>query len=314
MCKAYTVHFIKPPCTPYCGGQLTTRIRPCPYRGTPVCRPEPDHQIKVSYRCAMHFQATVYPNVDAFTRDILTHTLPHTTTDPGSSSSSPITKLDALDPDVATHIQQFGGCMYIAYQEEYYEAARTATYMQLHGGALPPGVEQVPRRHGAILRGLYAKLREAYARFCDGDRWVAVGVPRERQPERGRFFYQYPLLGGGCWEQLLADVGQQRGAHYSFADIFDGMGWDMERRGGSLSSGDGEVGEDGGDDGVAFEKERGPFCVDDLDDWERSDLDSEDEYGVNENDEDTTATGLGIREPPVGDDKNRLAKPEYNKW
>ncbi|KAH6649537.1 hypothetical protein F5144DRAFT_635219 [Chaetomium tenue] len=301
MCKAYTVHFVKPPCTPYCGGQLTTRIRPCPYRGTPVCKPEPDHQIKVSYRCAMHFQATVYPNVDAFTRDILTHTLPNTTTDTDSSSSSPTTKLDALDPAVATHIQQFGGCTYIAYQEEYYEAARTATYMQLHGGALPPGVEQLPRRHGAILRGLYAKLREAYTRFCDGERWVAVGVPMERQPERGRFFYKYPLLGGGCWEQVLADVRGQRVAHYSFADIFDGLGWDGEGRGGSLSPGDGGVGGYGEDGRVAFEEKRGPFCYGDDEDGDGKDGDEVD----------TGTDAPGIREPPVGDDKNGLAKEEF---
>lgn len=178
----------------------------------------------------MHFQATVYREVNAFTDNILTYTLPDTTDGHGRQ----LTKFDALDPDVGMHIRQFGYCTYVSYEDEYYEAARTNTYMQLHAGELPPGMDQQPRRHGQILRGLRAKLDETYARFCDGDHWVRMGVPMDQQPDRGQFLYAYPLLNAGHFDQLMVDIEQRKVTHYSFADIFDGLGWDEEGRGESL--------------------------------------------------------------------------------
>ncbi|KAK4038518.1 hypothetical protein C8A01DRAFT_37572 [Parachaetomium inaequale] len=247
MCKTYSIDFVKPPCTSHCGRHLTARIRPCKHPGTPSCFPEPNHKIEVLYRCALHLQMTVYPRVMQFTQAILTHTLPPS---PGGTGGN-ITKFSALDDRVRLHIRQFGYCTYVAYQEEYYEAARTETYMRLHHGHLPQGVAAPPRTHGQILRELAGKLQEALDRFCDGERYVRVGVPVAEQPEAGRGFFAYPIIGDDHFVQQVVDVREGRACHYTFADIFDGLGWTaMEQDEGDDSptlGGDG--GEDGGVDG-----------------------------------------------------------------
>jgi hypothetical protein len=225
----------------------------------------------------MHLQATVYPEVDAFTENILTYTLPDTTDDHGRE----ITKFDALDPDVGMHIRQFGYCTYVAYEDEYYEAARTNTYMQLHDGALPPGSDRPPRRHGQILRGLRAKLDETYARFCDGDHWVRMGVSMDQQPERGQFFYAYPLLNAGHFGQLMVDIEQRKVTHYTFADIFDGLGWDDEGRGESLPLED-----EGAGDGIGEGEEVEIFAeYDEEDDRESLEEDEAFFYFVSDEEE-----------------------------
>jgi hypothetical protein len=191
---------------------------------------------------------TVYPAVMVFLNTMLTHTTTTTTTTTthGGGGGPMTNKFAALHPSLHVHLRQWGYCTYLAAQDEYYEAARTTTYMLLHGGRLPgwgggrddddawlPPLP--PRRHGEILRELRGRLGEALAVYCDDEMVVMGDVPKERQPRGAGFFFEYPAIGMGHFEQQMRDASEGRVCHYSFADVFDGLGWDGEGEEGETS-------------------------------------------------------------------------------
>ncbi|KAK3897784.1 hypothetical protein C8A05DRAFT_19516 [Staphylotrichum tortipilum] len=229
MCRAYSIVFVKPPCTADCGRQLTTRVRPCAHRGTPVCV-HTRRRVKVLYHCALHLNMLAYPKVMQFTHMLLEHT------------AQPYgNKFAALDGEVQRHVRQWGCCTYVVYQEEYYEAARTKTYMRLHKNALPPGVFFPPRTHEEILDELLEELNMGLCAFFDDD-IVVPGLPEPAQPAEGQFLFGYRLIGEDHFNMQMAEILAGGSSHYTFADIFDGVGCEMGSEGGEVAEGvsDGE--------------------------------------------------------------------------
>jgi hypothetical protein len=195
---------------------------------------------------------TVYPAVMDFLNTMLTHTTTTTGTH-GGGGGTLINKFAALHPSLHPHLRQWGYCTYLAAQDEYYEAARATTYMLLHGGRLPGGgggragdeawPVPPPRRQGEILRELRETLGAALAVYRDDEMVVVGDVPTERQPRGAGFFFEYPIIGQEHFEQQMRDASEGRVCHYSFADVFDGLGWEGEGHEGETSGRDGGLGE-----------------------------------------------------------------------
>lgn len=110
--------------------------------------------------------------------------------------------------------------------------------MLLHHNALPEGATAPPRTHDEIVADLRSVLQHALETYRD-DALVRPGLPRDEQPQEAQFLFAFPLIGDEHFDERYRELREGTVTHYTFADIFDDLGWGTEGSGSGSGSGSG---------------------------------------------------------------------------